>query len=574
MDAVKVGDHWSRRSSVAVRGRVWENGTFLSGDGLAERFESVLHSDEDFCTQLSHMVADMSGFFSAIVDPPGSESQYLITDMARSIPLYFSPSGPQVSDQARIITANLDCSPDYRSEAELLLTRYITDGRTLWDGIYTTTPGTVIQVGDGDFSRVHYRTYTPYDGIATAPDPVQSLSAATSRLRTGLQTALDRLETVAKGRPIVVPLSGGYDSRLLAAALVDAEFETWSVAFGRSGHTDVEVSREVAHRLGIPWVFIPYTRSMWWDWYHSPAARMYREVAFGSALPFLAEVLAIQYFVNNSILPNDAVYCPGHAITTPSGRLPTFHDEPVSDTASERINPSVDGLVDWIITRHYTLWDADFDHIRSTLGPRIERRLQVPADESIDTYANAAMAYERWELQGRMAMFTNNDLRAYDHLGLDWWLPFWDDAYIAAWEAIPTRLRRNRQAHIALAKEYYQDVADVPADRVGLTDRTLTPFDRHLALIRYTPERQWSERNGAWDPPFLVPRERYSCSSAHPLAWFGILHPKLRTDRSPDTSLYALRVLEATGRCAFDDPSVPIEPPDIDALLARATRNS
>ncbi|ELY56865.1 asparagine synthase [Natronococcus amylolyticus DSM 10524] len=565
MQTVLSHDGWTRTDGVAVRGRAFEDGQLLEGASLAARFADARRADAGL-EGVADLAATFEGFFAAVIDT--DDATYLVADGARSIPLYYGAEGP-ISDRGRVVREALEAPTDPVLESEFLLTRYVTGPETIWSGVYATQPGEVVRIRGGEIERRTYREYWPAD-----PEDERTNDPATARasLESALETALDRLERVAGDRPVVVPLSGGYDSRLLASALVERDREVIGFTFGRSGHPDVELSREIAGRLGIPWEFCDYDESTWREWYRGPAGRQYEREAFGGdVLPFLAEWPAVRELVAEGRLPTDALYCPGHTVATPSERLPRFVGErrrsehssvgcgpavDADDDALDRelITPSLEDLVDYVLERHYVLWEWDDERFEDAARERIRRGLCGRRDPStVMDPASAAAAYERWEWRGRMATFTNGDLRVYEDADLDWWLPLWDPAYVRAWERVPLEARRGKGLHADLARERYRRAVDVPDERAGLTDRTLSAADRHLALVRHSPVRQFTERGGDWEPPFLAPRSAWSEPGSHPLAWYGIVDDDVLESLPAFRNLYALRTLAATGRLDLGD---------------------
>ncbi|SDR16295.1 asparagine synthase-related protein [Natronobacterium texcoconense] len=583
METALRATDWTDVDGVAVRGRAFDGDEVLAGSDLARRFRDALADDGQRAAEhassleaVATVAAALEGFY-AVAAVHGGKT-FLVADGARSIPLYYSVDGTFVSDRGRLVRERLETATHPVTESEFLLTRYVTGPETIWRGVYSTQAGEVVRIDDDEISRRTYREYWP----AGPEDRNSSESRASrtnhlQRLEDALETALDRLERVAGARPIVVPLSGGYDSRLLASALAERGREVVGYTFGRSGHPDVEVSREVASRLGIDWEFVPYDESAWWEWYHGDDCRRYRERAFGGdALPFLAEWPALRTLVDAGRLPADALYCPGHTVATPSERLPPFVGDEKrtaavsvgcgstgSDVDEAATEPTVDELVEYVLETHYSLWEWDDDRFRDAARERIRRGLLgTRAPESVADPATAAAAYERWEWRGRMSTFTNGDLRAYEDAGVDWWLPLWDPAYVRAWERVPLSLRREKGLHAELARRYYARAADGSRERADVTDRTLSPLERHLSLVRHTPERQFTERDGDWSPPFLAPRSAWGEPGSHPLAWYGTLSEDLLEAVPPSRNFYALRTLAATDRLEFSDSeaSTPTAP--------------
>lgn len=85
-----------------------------------------------------------------------------------------------------------------------------------------------------------------------------------------LTSAVGRLIEVANGRPIAVPLSGGYDSRIIVVLLKEMGYdEVIAFSFGLSNNKDAAVSEQVASHLDVPWEFVEYTPEMWHEWFNS-----------------------------------------------------------------------------------------------------------------------------------------------------------------------------------------------------------------------------------------------------------------------------------------------------------------
>lgn len=78
----------------------------------------------------------------------------------------------------------------------------------------------------------------------------------------------------------VLPLSGGLDSRLIAAVGADRRVDWRAYAWGEPQGTDVVCSREIAASLHIPWKHVPLDSGFLDSYTHQWSA------LFGSALPF------------------------------------------------------------------------------------------------------------------------------------------------------------------------------------------------------------------------------------------------------------------------------------------------
>jgi hypothetical protein len=124
---------------------------------------------------------------------------------------------------------------------------------TPFTGVTALGPATTLQVLDGSVTRVHdpaasaTRAGDPGSGV---PSPGQSPSLRGARnVAEGLVAAVAPLRDA--GSPVELSLTGGKDSRLVAAALVKAGVPVVARTHGFGDHPDVVVAAEIARRLGI-----------------------------------------------------------------------------------------------------------------------------------------------------------------------------------------------------------------------------------------------------------------------------------------------------------------------------------
>ena len=91
-------------------------------------------------------------------------------------------------------------------------------------------------------------------------DPEEFAALLSEALDAGLGRVLKDLDRRPGSPRLVLPLSGGLDSRLLAAWLTlhGALDRTVAFTYGRPGSREVEVSRSVAEAVGLEWHAVEY----------------------------------------------------------------------------------------------------------------------------------------------------------------------------------------------------------------------------------------------------------------------------------------------------------------------------
>jgi asparagine synthase (glutamine-hydrolysing) len=185
----------------------------------------------------------------------------VVNDHLGGLPLYYAEDGGAlVLSREMDLVAGLLREPrlDRRSLAERLLFRFALGVRTLVEGLRRVPPATVATI-DGSTARLSLTRLLDWD-LGARPASGETLGECARRLSSLLvEASRARAASVAAaGRVAVVSLSGGLDSRSVAAAFVRAGSAPPAATFveaGRAGQNrrDVRAAEEVARALGLPW---------------------------------------------------------------------------------------------------------------------------------------------------------------------------------------------------------------------------------------------------------------------------------------------------------------------------------
>jgi asparagine synthase (glutamine-hydrolysing) len=170
----------------------------------------------------------------------GRTPVYAQTTVTRVDPVYVAevPGAVILCDRAMWAawTANRLDDHDPLLACALLNPGFPLGSVTPFRGVAALPRSSTLHILDGTLSRVT----TPSD--PRFPHPAQSLAAALVEAVTPLKEA---------GRPVELSLTGGKDSRLVAAALVTAGVPVRAHTHGFADHPDVVIATQVAERLSI-----------------------------------------------------------------------------------------------------------------------------------------------------------------------------------------------------------------------------------------------------------------------------------------------------------------------------------
>lgn len=495
-------------------------GAAFIGDEPCDVLASIPSSDKpNFSTSLVDFVKRLNGFFAMIVRPQQG-LLFAAVDRLRSTPLYYWAEGDNffLSDDPEWILRELgNRAISSVPQTEFLLAGYVTGEETLYSNVKQLQAGEYLWVTESNGqTEVKVDRYFLYQHTR----PVQQRESELLRLHDmAVDQSIARLIHYANGRTILLPLSGGLDSRLIAIKLRSHGYSNVvCFTYGLPGNAEAEISKQVASKLGFHWEFVPYTLADWKDWSQLPEWTAYSHFAQRAvSVPHFQDWPAIRFLVGNGIVPVDSVAVPGHTADVLAGSYlgPQFF-------YGQRFSASK--LRDCIWIRHYALQDSrQLARMYPTLVQETSACMRkigsiLAFDGHPMTSESAASSFERWGWQERQAKFIVNSVRVYEFFGLDWWLPLWDVEMMAFWASVPLSSRENtRLYHHYMAMIQTEEGLEFPIPPRGVghghIQKGLRVFLNRMGVLETL--KRWKQTMNAPDA-----RAEYY---GHPLAWFGIM---------------------------------------------------
>lgn len=534
---------WASSGGAAVRGSAFNGAQRLAGEPLAAHLSKC-----DAAAGFEQAVAGLNGFFAAIVLK--DDAFYAAVDHARSIPLFYALSKGclYLSDDAHWIRSRkADSSFDPEMEREFELAGYITGGDTICTGIKQLQAGELLVAKPAasgvELETKHYFRYGHLDGEELAEDELAPVMDEV------LLASFRRLAEHAGGRPIAVPLSGGYDSLETVLMLKRLNYENLLVfSYGRAGNPDSRASESRAKAFGLRWEFVLYTEELWREWFASPERKAFYPLADNlCSLPILQDWPAVWQLKQRGAIPDDALIVPGYgadafpASRKTAGAAAVYRDEELVEAT----------VLNEIYKYTYLLWDWDKQGgaAREFVDARIRGALG-----DFSRFSKSAYAVEAWGIQERQAKFITNAVRAYDYWGHDWWLPLWDREFVEFWMRVPLRHRILRRFSRGVIAQLYQRVTGEQLRR-GRRGAGQAAVEGVAALLRRVAARVPAV-GAAYNS--IRARMKYQ---AHPLAWYGMIpRPLFLKHFRGRVNINSFLAMEWLGRMHFG--STPVHQAD------------
>lgn len=246
----------------------------------------------------------------ALVSRAGGQVRLAVDPMRSRVLLFAFHDGRWVvADSPDALRALVPWRLDRAGVAQLRHLGFSLGARTLVEGVRSVQAAhTVVLRDDGSWDQRPYMRYRRGPDLVEDPDEFAGIFGG------ALRRCVSRLVAAAGRSQLVVPLSGGLDSRLLATALVEAGAPRLAAfSYGVPGCGEEAVARGVADSLGIPFTAVrldPDRMAERWR-----RADGFRRATWGAtSLPHVQDWYALGELRCRRLIDDDAVIVPGHTI--------------------------------------------------------------------------------------------------------------------------------------------------------------------------------------------------------------------------------------------------------------------
>jgi asparagine synthase (glutamine-hydrolysing) len=415
----------------------------------------------------------LDGCFGIIVDAP--EFALAAADPIASIPVFVSASGRGPTLIGGIAQHVCDAAGltevDWDAALAIGMAGYALGDHALLKGMRHLRAGEVWRSG----ARPEFSFYSRYMPRRVVERPAAVMA---DELAAVLHNVFAKMVDSLDGRPLLVPLSAGYDSRLVAAALKELRYpDVRCYSYGLPGNHEAAAAREIARRLGFRWTFVPITPEI--QKAHFTSADYAGFVRFAdtlTAIPFNQDFVATRTLLANGYAPKEAVFVNGQTGDFISGNhVPReLWSAPASVDAESRWTR----VFSAVRYKHFSLWDnlqtpANLARMAQMFRADLEQD-GLPDDPALDW-----SLFEQSEFMHRQSRYVVSGQRVYEYLAADWRLPLWDGALVRFFESAPLAAKQEQTLYRATLKKLnwggvFSD--DMPVNHLNVRPRWLIPI--------------------------------------------------------------------------------------------------
>jgi asparagine synthase (glutamine-hydrolysing) len=463
-----------------LKGNVFFENKLLSPEKLAELISPLICKEgQGKEKETGDLLEKLNGDFAFVAET--KNTILCAVDKTRSIPLFYikTKNSLIISDSAYYLKDKINQRLNEEKAAEFMVAGYVTGNETLFDDIKQIRNGEffLYQKNEKSLKSCCYFRFL-HENYYELPE-----ARLLEVLDQTFVTTFSRLveSTSRKGKRLVVPLSGGLDSRIIVAMLKRLGVnDVICMSYGRKGNRESEISKHVAEALGYEWLFVEYTTKKWREYYNSKEADLFRIWAGNlSSLPHMQDFPAVKELKIQGKIPENSVFVPGH--TGYGCDIPEYCLDNSTSFDSEAYLAAS-------LKKHYNLWGCPYgQELEKIFKQRISKSTSGLEIKDNETFANAI---EYFDFKERQAKFIINSVRVYEFFGYEWRIPLWDTELIKFFLRVPIEYRINRH----LYKKYARDCLfsgdleilkkiDCTADILNL--KTLEKRSRYEKLLYY-----------------------------------------------------------------------------------------
>ncbi|WP_432407029.1 hypothetical protein [Wukongibacter sp. M2B1] len=435
-----ISSDWEQYKEIYAKAKVFINEKFFNSYEFAKYISKI-----DF-DNLEAELSKVNGFFSFIKKE--KNKCIIVSDRVRSIPLFYT------KDSSVYVTDNLydtELKKTYNdvSKLELLLTGCVSGSDTLYEGINQTQAGEIITIQN---DKIHSKFYFKLEHDFNINEGLSIDDLIDSHLDI-LKVVFQRLIRYADGRTIVIPLSGGYDSRLTALMMKKLSYDNViTFTFGREKNGESILSKQVANDLEYPWIFIPYTNKYTNEVYNTRDHEEYESLPdnlFNICQD--RDWPAVWELKKKGLVPKDSVFVPGY-----SGDFLAAFMRPQCWETNGEFNENI--IADAIIDKHYIMWRRKKDFVKKNIKLYYKLITQIKQNRT-STFYEAINNLKYWEFLQIQVKYIINAVKVYEFWGYDWWMPLWDKEYMDFWLKIPYKYLEDRRLYNQTVAETYSEIS-------------------------------------------------------------------------------------------------------------------
>jgi asparagine synthase (glutamine-hydrolysing) len=456
---------------------------------LESRIDLVL-KNENPIDELKLLIASLRGHFAIIVNT--KNFTFAAVDQVCSIPIFYMQSNQilHLSNEASLLKNEINAEDLTINEDALLeikMSGCTISEKTLVNGLFRLDAGNCVFFQKNSELRVlnYYKYWNDYNQAFDIADDFDKV----------IKSVFSKYISYLDGRQVIVPLSAGYDSRLIVSMLYEFNYKNViCFTFGKKNSFEFQAAQKITSKLNYDWFPIYQTKKLIREYNKSEHAEKYYSFCETfSNPPSMLDAFAFQKLIDKAPIEKNAVVINGNTGDFISGgHIP-------QNIGFEGLNKGSNslGLDKHFLNKHFSLWES-YRTINN--DKKMITNLNKVVDKYLDSNIPEYMIYETLEVLHRQSKLILSMQRVYEFNNLSWAIPFWDKEYLKYWsnQKISRKLNSTYYMEQLLKLNYANVWRDIPINNktIPITVRIIRVLFKSFFI--FSNKSKWKKFDKRW----------------------------------------------------------------------------
>ncbi|WP_218598435.1 asparagine synthetase B family protein [Polaribacter sp. NJDZ03] len=426
-----LGFSWYKNNTVSIKGYFYINDTFYEKEKALNLLSKITTTDK-----FKEVLNTINGVFTIIIK--NKENIFIASDVTRTFPLFYTLQNKKLflSDDIHYLKDTFNINDfDTTSEIDFKAANHTQGKKTLLKNVY--------QVQASEFLIVEKNHIVESDffySYAIEKESSDSYAILKNKAINAFENTFKRFIRSLNNRTAIIPLSGGFDSRLIAVMLKKHNYKNViCYTYGRKDSFEIKNSKKTAEVLGFKWLFIEYDSQIINNYLETNEFKEYAHFAGKlSSMPYLQEYFAVKHLKDNKVIPKNAIFIPGYAGDFLGGSQ-------FLKVIPEKLEHNK--IVDLIISKKYSNFKLTISNKK-----RIKKEVEKTLLDFDTNYLKKipSSVFEDFDLKEKIAKYIFNSANFYTYFGFEHRFPFWDKELLDFFKKVPVKHK--------IMKTLYDDV--------------------------------------------------------------------------------------------------------------------
>ncbi|WP_111706604.1 asparagine synthetase B family protein [Lutibacter citreus] len=431
------GFQWYSNQNICIKGSFFDSkNNYYEKEKLVSFFINIENSE-----QFIKRIKNINGIFTVLIKL--NHQIFIASDTTRIFPLFYTFKNTELNicDDIEYLKEKFNLKEvDEKSSNEFLSSGFTTGNKTLLKNIYTLQSNEYIIFEN---NRINKKGF--FFSYATKKFNNSEYYELRKLAIEAFENAFNRLIVSLNSRTVVIPLSGGYDSRLIALMLRKHNYKNViCYTYGKKNNIEIENSKKVAETLNFKWVFIEYTNQLLENYIKS---EKFKEFAHYTckyiSMPSLQDFFAVKYLSENNLIPDDSIFIPGHSGDLLGG--------------SQFLKVIPENLKSFEISNLVLKEKFNHNKISHKSKKAIKKSIEQLLLEFDNNYFNKepSSVFEDFDIKEKITKIIFKASGGYTFFGYEHRFPYWDKELLLFFKDVPPKYKKMKLLYDDVLKNYY-----------------------------------------------------------------------------------------------------------------------